>query len=63
MSNERKPVITVSEDEHGRFEDICDQLYADGYRLDSSSCGIVNSESYGFCTYLEAIFVDTKLTT
>lgn len=34
-----KKVIIVNEVDAGRFEDICNYTIADGYLMDSSSCG------------------------
>ena len=61
MELNRPPVLTVSESQHGEFEDRCKEMYEADYKMVSCNCGIVNSADYDFCAYLEAVFVDTKL--
>ena len=60
MSSMRKPVVVVESADMHEFERECLQLFEDGYRLDSSSCGFVNSEEYDFCQSYQAIFVDKQ---
>ena len=63
MELNRPPVLTVSASEHRDFEERCRKLNEADYRMVASSCGIMNSDTYDFPTYLEAIFVDRCLDT
>ena len=47
----------VETDDKTEFEKECNELVEDGYKLNSSSCGFVNSEAYDFCTIYQAIFI------
>mgnify|MGYP003389661331 FL=1 len=56
MDLDRPPVIVVDVTTPVEFESRCRELYEFGYKMDSSSCGFVNSEDYDFCGSYKAIF-------
>jgi len=52
-----KPVVTVETNDCSVFETKCNEFIAQGYILDSSSCGFVPSEKYDFCGSWQAVLV------
>lgn len=48
-------IITVSENAQSQFEYMVNGYLQDGYKILSTSCGFVNSESYDFCESWQAI--------
>jgi len=61
MAPKRRPILVVEESDIDIFQDRCAELITDDYRLDSSSCGFVQSELYDFCSAYHAVFVDRRL--
>jgi len=55
------PVVTVSLGKEAEFENRCEELICQGYKLSSTSCGFANSEQYDFCGVYQAIFVDPEV--
>jgi hypothetical protein len=39
------------------FEDECNKLLNEGYKLLSSSCGFIDNERYDYCSVYKAIFI------
>ena len=54
---EKNPIVVLEESDGTTFQDKCRMLVKDGYRLNSSSCGFVQSEAYDFCSSWHAVFV------
>jgi len=50
-------IKTMSLSSESGFEEAVNALLAQGYRILSTSCGFVNSESYGFCDSWQAILI------
>ena len=50
-------VKVVENSDETKFETECNKLIQDGYKISSTSCGIINSEAYDFCTFYQAILV------
>ena len=54
--NDKAKLVTVRDQSEGDFAAMCNSLLADGYILQASFCGFVNSDSYDFCDVWMAIF-------
>jgi len=51
--------IDVSDGE--KFNKEVNELLAQGYKISSTSCGFINSESYEFCSqYFAILVIDLK---
>lgn len=61
MDLDRPPVIVIDATEPQEFESRCKELYELDYRMDSSSCGFVDSQDYDFCSSYQAIFKDGNI--
>jgi ribose 5-phosphate isomerase RpiB len=48
-------IVTVSDNKQGDFTDRVNEYLEEGYKLSSSNCGFLNSESYDFVDYWQAI--------
>lgn len=55
LANEK--VVVIHETDAKDFEKECNYYLNKGYKLSSSYCGFVQSESYDFCGSYHAIFV------
>ena len=55
--SEQKAVVVLDSSDVKAFEDDCNRLIRNGYKMASSSCGHVDSAEYEFCAILQAIFV------
>lgn len=52
---EKIKVINITDEDE--FEREINKWLLQGYKVSSSSCGFVNSESYDFCTSFQAILI------
>ena len=57
MMNNKPTIVTVKDQSEGDFLSMCNALVKDGYTMQSSFCGFVNSPDYNFCDVWMAIFV------
>jgi|GEM_PF-5074274 len=57
MSDNKKPVVTVSQCDSNVFQDDCLKLINEGYVMSSSSCGTIDSAEYDYCETYQAIFI------
>lgn len=48
-------IITVSNNKQGDFEYMVNGYLQDGYKILSTNCGFINSESYDFVDVWQAI--------
>lgn len=57
----RLPVIAIEFSDKDQFQEKCENLITNGYKIMSSSCGFVDSSEYDFCSVYQAIFIDEGL--
>jgi hypothetical protein len=50
-------IKVVHESDEAKFEKEVHSLIAQGYRIDSTSCGFVQSERYDFCNAFHAVLI------
>jgi len=50
-------IKTVNVSDEKQFEDCCNDLLSNGWKILSTSCGFANSEKYDFCSSWQAILI------
>lgn len=55
-----KPVVAIETSDRSQFENQCQSFIEKGYRLESSSCSILNDVSHDFSSWWQAILVKVE---
>lgn len=55
--SEKKKVRLFESQSESEFEGFANAMIEDGYIMQSSSCGFINSENYNFNSIYQAIFI------